>query len=133
MVAMDLGRSLVHLGLGGGAVVQPDFTGDMGWYAAYGERHGGDGNDGRLVSMHSFSTSWDVWEMHPNGAEVVVCTAGVLTLVQDTAGEVQTTTLSAGEYVINEPGTWHTADVEEGQTATALFITSGIGTEHRPR
>ena len=36
-----------------------------------------------------------------------------------------------GEYVINAPGVWHTADVEG--SATALFITAGAGTEHRPR
>jgi hypothetical protein len=36
-----------------------------------------------------------------------------------------------GQYAINEPGTWHTADVT-GET-TALFITAGLGTQHRPR
>ena len=35
------------------------------------------------------------------------------------------------EYAINAPGVWHTADVT-GE-ATALFITAGKGTEHRPR
>ena len=39
--------------------------------------------------------------------------------------------LNPGEYAINDPGVWHTADVES--EATALFITSGEGTEHRPR
>ena len=39
--------------------------------------------------------------------------------------------LARGDYAINPPGTWHTADVE-GE-ATALFITAGWGTEHRPR
>ena len=43
----------------------------------------------------------------------------------------QPVTLNPGEYVINEPGTWHTADVEKA--ATAVFITAGLGTEHRPR
>jgi uncharacterized cupin superfamily protein len=121
----------VHLGLGATAIVQPAFGGDMAWYGAYGERHGGDGFEGRLVAMHTFSASWDAWEMHPNGSEVVVCTAGSLTVVQEIDGEERRTTLNAGEYVINEAGVWHTADVED--TATALFITSGIGTEHRPR
>jgi hypothetical protein len=46
-------------------------------------------------------------------------------------GTRATVTLEAGQYAINEPGTWHTADIE--QEATALFITSGLGTEHRPR
>jgi hypothetical protein len=40
-------------------------------------------------------------------------------------------TLGAGQYVINEPGTWHTADV--AGSATALFITAGLGTQHRAR
>lgn len=35
------------------------------------------------------------------------------------------------EYAINEPGTWHTADVQS--EATALFVTAGMGTQHRPR
>ena len=40
-------------------------------------------------------------------------------------------TLTAGEYAINEPGNWHTADVD-GE-ATAIFITAGIGTQMRGR
>jgi hypothetical protein len=39
--------------------------------------------------------------------------------------------LDPGKYAINEPGTWHTADVD-GE-ATALFITTGLGIAHRPR
>lgn len=38
---------------------------------------------------------------------------------------------SAGDYAINPRGVWHTADV--AGHATALFITAGVGTEHRPR
>jgi len=40
-------------------------------------------------------------------------------------------TLRPGHYAINDAGTWHTADVES--EATALFITAGMGTQHRPR
>ena len=46
-------------------------------------------------------------------------------------GRLETTSLAAGEYAINPPGVWHIADVAE--SATAVFITSGEGTEHRPR
>jgi hypothetical protein len=120
----------IHLGLGATAEPQPPFT-DMSWYAAYGARHASDGAEGRLVSMHSFDAPWSVWEMHPVGAEVVVCTAGAITLVQEIDGEQVRTTLAPGEYAINPPGVWHTADVD-GE-ATALFITAGMGTEHRPR
>ncbi len=121
----------LHLGLGATAIPQPEFTG-MEWYEGYIARHAGDGKEGRLVSLYTFSESWDSWEMHPAGDEVVVCTAGRITLHQEMVdGSKATVTIGPGEYAINPPGAWHTADVE-GE-ATALFITSGLGTEHRPR
>lgn len=125
-----LSQNFIHLGLGASAIPQPDFTG-MEWYAGYGERHADDGAEGRLVSLYTFTENWDVWEMHPKGTEIIVCTAGEMTLVQELGGAEVRTELSAGEYAINAPGVWHTADV--GTSATALFITAGEGTEHRPR
>jgi quercetin dioxygenase-like cupin family protein len=104
----------------------------MDWYGGYGERHGGDGAEGRLVSMHRFTESWDSWEMHPLGDEVVVCISGQLTLHQEFPdGATVSVTIGPGEYAINPPGVWHTADVDS--EATALFITAGLGTEVRPR
>lgn len=129
---VDLTTHPIHLGLGATAEVEPAFTGEMSWYEGYGQRHGDDGREGRLVSMHTFTESWDVWEMHPVGSEVVLCTAGTITLHQEHAdGTTAVATLAAGQYAVNEPGTWHTADVDG--TATAVFITAGEGTEHRPR
>ena len=70
--------------------------------------------------------------MHPAGAEVVVCLEGSMTLIQQQSdGEELRTTLSPGEYAINGPGVWHTADVH-GE-AVGLFITTGAGTQNRPR
>ena len=127
-----LSRFPLHLGLGATAIPQPEMTGGMDWYQGYGERHGGDGAEGRLVSMHSFTGNWDSWEMHPVGDEVVVCTAGEMTLHQEFPdGSTNIVTIGAGEYAINSPGVWHTADIAE--TATALFITAGLGTEVRGR
>jgi quercetin dioxygenase-like cupin family protein len=121
----------IHLGLGATAVAEPEFTG-MAWYEAYAARHADDGAEGRLVSMYRFSEDWDVWEMHPAGDEVVLCIGGAMTLHQELAdGGKATATLGPGDYAINPPGAWHTADVE-GE-ATALFITAGLGTQHRPR
>jgi hypothetical protein len=121
----------IHLGLGATALEQPEFSG-MEWYAAYSERVAADGAEGRLVSMYRFTESWDMWEMHPSGAEVVLCTAGTMTLHQELAdGATATITLGPGGYAINPPGAWHTADVAE--EATALFITVGLGTQHRAR
>ena len=120
----------VHLGLGATVVREPPFTG-MDWYASYGERNAKDGVEGRLVSMYTFDTPWTSWEMHPSGGELVVCTAGKMTLHQEIDGKVHKITLGAGDAAINPPGVWHTADVDG--PCTALFITAGAGTENRPR
>ena len=122
----------MHLGLGATAVPQPPFEGGMEWYESYGQRHGADGCEGRLVSQYTFTEDWDSWEMHPVGDEVVICTAGRMVLTQELPdGRQERVTLEAGEYAINAPGVWHTADVEG--SATAIFITAGEGTQHRPR
>lgn len=128
--AFSLFEFPVHLGLGATVVREPRFSG-MEWYRGYGERHAADGVEGRLVSMYTFDRPWESWEVHPKGAELVVCVAGTLTLHQEIDGKVQTVTLRSGDAAINPPGVWHTADVDG--SATALFITAGLGTEHRPR
>ncbi len=129
--ARRLAESFIHLGLGASAVPQPPFDGTE-WYEAYGERHGADGLEGRLVSMYTFAEGWDSWEMHPHGSEVVICTGGAMVLTQEFPdGRVGRTELTAGDCAINPPGVWHIADVTE--SATAVFITAGEGTEHRPR
>jgi mannose-6-phosphate isomerase-like protein (cupin superfamily) len=122
----------IHLGRGATACVEPPFAGSGNWYEGYATRHRDDGIEGRLVSMYTFTKSWDSWEMHPNGSEVVLCTAGELLLHQEHAdGGIEKVLLRPGQYAINPPGTWHTADVTG--SATALFITAGWGTENRPR
>ena len=126
-----LSESFIHLGLGATAVPQPVFT-DGRWYEAYGQRHRDDGAEGRLVSMFTFTESWDSWEMHPLGEEVVLCILGTITLLQEFAdGAKSTVTIGPGEYAINSPGCWHTADITG--KATAVFITAGSGTEGRQR
>ena len=129
--SFSLSQFPVHLGLGATVVREPEFTGGMEWYMAYGARHAGDGAEGRLVSLHTFTQPWASWEMHPKGAELVVCTDGVLTLIQEIDGGVRRVTLRKGEAIVNPPGVWHTADCDA--PCTALFITAGEGTEGRPR
>lgn len=128
--APDLHENWVHLGLGATSETQPPFNG-MQWYGDYSDRYAADGTEGRLVSMHRFAGDWDVWEMHPAGSEMVLCTSGAITLIQEIAGEQVSTILRPGQYAINPPGVWHTADVAD--EAEAVFITAGEGTEHRPR
>ncbi len=132
MVGTPIAIHPIHLGLNATAEIEPEFTGAMDWYAAYTERHTNDCAEGRLVSMHTFTTPWDMWEMHPHGSEVVLCTRGTITLHQQNADtSVTKVTLGPGEYAINLPGVWHTADVET--EASVVFITAGMGTQHRPR
>lgn len=131
MSAPKLSDTFLHLGLGATAVPQPPFNG-MEWYEGYGARHGDDGAEGRLVSQHTFTEGWPSWEMHPKGEEVVICIDGAMDLTQEFPdGTRKTSSLVAGEFIINPRGVWHIADVEE--SATAIFITAGEGTEHRPR
>ena len=126
-----LADSWLHLGLGATAVPQPPFDG-MEWYEAYGTRYSADGVEGRLVSQHSFTEGWPSWEMHPAGDEVVICVDGELVLTQEFLdGSRETLSLGPGDYAINPPGVWHIADVADH--ATAIFITAGEGTQHRPR
>ena len=134
----NLETNPIHLGLGARAIEQPTFAG-LEWYAAYAQRHEGDGAEGRLVTLHRFTESWRVWEMHPRGDEVVVCLEGAITLIQErSGGQHLPILLRPSEYAINPPGLWHTADiVDKGDRkqagATALFITAGLDTQNRPR
>ncbi len=127
----DLSDTPVHLGLG--ATVEPltGFPWGPEFFGDYEKRTVSDGDEGRLVSYHRFSEPWDEWEMHPVGEELVFCTEGAMTLHQEVGGDVVTVELSAGQGIVNAAGVWHTADVAD--SATALFITAGRGTEHRKR
>jgi quercetin dioxygenase-like cupin family protein len=129
--AIDLRKTPVHLGLTAKVKVMPVFTGDMAWYETYSKLVESDGIEGRLVTLHSFDESWNSWEMHPVGEELVLCIAGEITLIQQIDDQQAATTLRPGQAVINPAGIWHTADVSA--SATALFITAGAGTEHRLR
>jgi len=134
MTARSLETYPIHLGIGATAVPQPAFPHDeraMQWYEAYGARHAADGEEGRLVSFFRFTEDWPGWEMHPAGAEVVVCVEGSMTLIQEIDGTEVRTPLAPGEYAINPPGVWHTADVHGA--ATGVFVTPGAGTQGRPR
>ncbi len=132
MPGTQISKHPVHLGLGASATIEPEFTGPMDWYLVYAARHADHGKEARLVSMRTFTEFWDMREMHPHGSEIVLCIAGSISLHQETAdGSATSSVLEAGQYAINESGTWHTTDID-GE-ATALFVTAGLGTQHRPR
>jgi hypothetical protein len=131
MPGFDLSQLPVYLGSGSRIVALPPFDGTFEWYGNVGKLGEADGVPGWLVTLHTFTGPWDTWEQHPVGHELVVCVSGRMTLHQDRDGEVTTVVLDAGQAAVNEPGVWHTADVEG--TAVGLFVTAGDGTEVRAR
>lgn len=121
----------VHLGLGSTAEPLHGFSWDPSFFAGYAERTASDGDEARLVTMFPMDASWTSWERHPAGAEVVLLVSGHVVLIQEVDGEERRVEVRAGEAIINPPGVWHTADVIE--PGDAVFVTAGVGTEHRPR
>jgi uncharacterized cupin superfamily protein len=84
-----------------------------------------------LVASAGYEKDWTMWEMHPNGDEVVYLLSGSATFVlQQPQGEVAIGLMKPGEYVLVPKGTWHTAKVQE--PCRMLFVTPGEGTQHRP-
>lgn len=83
-----------------------------------------------LVTLHSFDTDWPMWEMHPNGDEVVCLLSGAVSFMLERAAGNETIALKdSGSYVLVPKGVWHTAKVS--RAARMLFITAGEGTQHR--
>jgi mannose-6-phosphate isomerase-like protein (cupin superfamily) len=126
----DLAETYVHLGRGSTATPLPGFSFSPDCLRDYDERFASDGDEGRLVCVVAQDRTWDTWERHPAGEELVVVLTGRIELVQEVDDEARAVVLGPGEAIVNPPGVWHTARVHEpGQ---ALFVTPGRGTEHRP-
>ena len=86
---------------------------------------------GRLVTATTVDDDWDMWEMRPNGDELIVATEGCVRLHLDDGSTVSEVTIEAPEFVVMPAGTWHTAD--SLGPARLLIMTWGEGTRHRPR
>ena len=83
-----------------------------------------------LVAVHAFEADWRVWEMHPNGDEVVCLLSGAATFVlEEPGGRREVALEQSGSYVMVPKGTWHT--VRTKGPCRLLFITAGEGTAHR--
>jgi quercetin dioxygenase-like cupin family protein len=129
--AIDLAAKPIHLSLGSRALAVEGFGWDEGVLAAYAAAVAEDGEEGRIVMVFEDSQSWDVWERHPAGDEVVICLSGRMTAIQEVDGEQQQVVLAPYQAIVNPRGVWHTADVDE--PVRFMTITPGAGTEHRPR
>jgi mannose-6-phosphate isomerase-like protein (cupin superfamily) len=129
--AFDLSTTIVHLGLGATATPVPGLEWTPEFLDAYGHRFAADGDEGRMVVIVPQTETWDSWERHPVGEEVVVLLSGRVDLIQEIDGEHRSVELRPGQAVVNPKGVWHTANVHE--PGEGLFVTPGRGTEHRPR
>lgn len=122
-------RHYVHLAADAGARTL-DVTADFWPRLAAGELPQLD--EGRLVSQSLSESDWPVWEMHPEGEEIVMLLGGRADLLLELPDGVRTLPLSGiGSYVLVPRGVWHSANVHE--PASLLFITPGRNTQHRPR
>ncbi len=126
----DLTHTFVHLGHGATATPLPDFEWSAEHVEAYRRRFAADAREGRLVCVIAQDATWDGWERHPAGEEVVYLLSGRVDIVQDIDGAHHVIELRPGDAMINPTNVWHTARVHE--PGSALFITPGDGTEHRP-
>ena len=129
--AFDLSRTFVHLGLGVRAVPVPDFAWTPEFLAHYDQSFASDGDEGRLVCVVAQDATWDTWERHPAGEELVVLLSGRVDVIQAVDGEDRVVALHPGEALVNPRNVWHTATVHE--PGDARFVTPGRGTEHRSR
>ena len=83
-----------------------------------------------LVTLHTFKAAWPMWEMHPNGDEIVCLLSGSVTFIlEQPDGNIEMTLNKPGDYALVPKGTWHTAATSV--ESVMLFITAGEGTEHR--
>jgi hypothetical protein len=84
-----------------------------------------------LVIVNDFDAAWPMWEMHPNGDEIVCLLAGAVDFTLELGLERRVISLrERGAYVVVPKGTWHTATTQT--SSSMLFITAGEGTQHRP-
>ena len=85
---------------------------------------------GWLISSYVLTESWNKWEMHPRGDEVLHCRSGACELVLDLPDGHRTLHLTSGSTLVVPQSAWHTAKVVE--RAELLHITYGSGTTFRP-
>ena len=91
----------------------------------------GDFHNEFLVASSECKADWPMWEMHPNGDEIVCLLSGAVTFLLEQADGTREVELSeSGSYVLVPKGTWHTARTRI--PSRMLFITPGEGTQHRP-
>jgi mannose-6-phosphate isomerase-like protein (cupin superfamily) len=125
MTDFDLERTYLFIDGAGGLVSQD--VGPNFW-----EEIGANPNAGHTMIMAGEGKGdWARWEMHPNGAEVLVILEGAPRLfLEHPDGRLERREANAGATVVVPQGAWHRAESEHAYKI--LYITYGPGTTHRP-
>lgn len=124
--SLDLSSNYIDLrGVNSAKPLQIDD--DFWWKLANGSIHP---TPDRLLMHAHQSQSWDHWERHPKGEEVIIQISGETVLLLETDIGYQHVPLKGFQTVIVPRKSWHTLHVH--QPADMIFITPGEGTEHRP-
>ena len=86
---------------------------------------------GTMISASEGAGDWDRWEMHPEGAEVLVILEGAPRIwLEHPDGRLEAIATHVGATVVVPKGAWHRAECE--RPYKILFVTYGPGTTHRP-
>ena len=88
--------------------------------------------EGRIMSVFAYETSWTWWERHPVGTELVLALSGVVVfhLQHDDGSGARSVGLAEGECLLVPEGAWHRAEITS--PTTMLFVTPTPAlTQHR--
>jgi quercetin dioxygenase-like cupin family protein len=125
MTSFDLERTYLFIDGAGGLERQevgPNFWAEIGDNPNAGAT---------MISASEGNGDWAQWEMHPNGAEVLVILAGAPRIfLEHPDGRLERIEAHAGSTVIVPRGAWHRCECAEPYKI--LYITYGPGTTHRP-
>ena len=85
---------------------------------------------GQILSVFSYSSTWNYQERHPDGEELAIVVAGSVDFLLDDGDRETPVRLEAGSGCVVPAGTWHR--VAPRTSSTLLFITPRPArTEHR--
>ena len=129
--SFDLASTYVQLSPGGTVVRVDAFSWSPSSIWRYLKRFESDGDEGRLAGIIRSDRTWEHWERHVAGDELVVCLSGRCDIVQEIDGSEHRIELRPGLAMVNERGVWHTTDVVE--PGEQLFVAAGRRTEYRAR
>jgi mannose-6-phosphate isomerase-like protein (cupin superfamily) len=122
---IDIARTFIHLGPGGGAEplqVTPSF-----WSGSAAKRHE------RVVGALDFRSTEDLHssmqEMHPEVDEVLLVLSGALDVLVEESGEERPISLESGQAAIVPRGVWHRLVMR--RPGRLLFINNRRGIQGR--